>query len=197
MAQVNNTQANAPVNPTSIRGNIRDAGQEREAPPVKQKVNTNAPQQEDRVDLGKPNLVRRNVTEASRVVDQAHENRVRRENPPIQPPPQNTANINLATRQEPQENRPPRVDNHSIRTTIQEGAAHRRAPNVVEQQINAARTAGTRPKPNPGQTEARQNEANTQVQARQEQRQSADETDLRRSPAAVQTQKGQNVDKLT
>lgn len=197
MAQVNNTQANAPVTPTSIRGNLRDANQERETPPVRQKVNTNAPQQEDRVDLGKPNLVRRNVAEASRVIDQAHERRVTRENPPIQPPPQNTANINLATRQEPQEGRAPRVDSHSIRTTIQEGAAQRRAPNVVEQQINSARTAGARPKPNPGQTEARQNEANTLVQARQEQKQNTNETELRRSPAAVQTQKGQNVDKLT
>lgn len=195
MAQVNN-QTNVRVNPNSIRGTIQDTAPERETPPVKQKVGNNI-QQEDRVDVGKPRLTRRNVTEETKRVDVVHERQVRKENPPIQVPPQNTANINLATRQEPETERAPRVDSRSIRTTIQEGAARRREPNVVEQQIIAARKAGTRPKPNPGQTEARQNEANANVQGRQEQRLNTNETELRRSPAAVQTQKGQNVDKLT
>lgn len=195
MAQVNN-QANIRVNPNSIRGTIQDTAPERETPPVRQKVGNNI-QQEDRVDVGKPKLTRRNVIEETKRVDVVHEKQVKKENPPIPSPPQNTANINLSTRQEPETERAPKVDRHSIRTTIQEGASRRREPNVVEQQIVAARSAGARPKPNPGQTEARQNEATARVQVRQEQKQNTNETELRRSPAAVQTQKGQNVDKLT
>lgn len=195
MAQVDN-QTNIRVNPNSIRGTIQDTAPERETPPVKQKVDNNI-QQEDRVDVGKPRLAKRNVTEETKRVDATHERQVRKDNPPIPSPQQNTANINLSTRQEPETERAPKVDSRSIRTTIQEGAARRREPNVVEQQIFAARKAGTRPKPNPGQTEARQNEATANVQGRQEQRQNTNETELRRSPAAVQTQKGQNVDKLT
>ena len=195
MAQVNN-QTNVRVNPNSIRGTIQDIAPERETPPVNQKAGDKI-QQEDRVDIAKPRLTRRNVTEATNIVNQSHEKKVTKENPPIEPPPQNTANINLSTRQEPETGRAPRVDSHSIRTTIQQGAARRKEPSVVEQQIRAARASGARPKPNPGQTEARQNEATTNTQDQREQGQNAGATELRRTPVAVQTQKGQAVDKIT
>lgn len=44
--------------------------------------------------------------------------------------------------------------------------------------------------------EARQTEANQHTQTRQEQKQNVNETEQRRNPAAVQTQRGQNVNKL-
>jgi hypothetical protein len=142
---------------------------------------------------GRPNT----VAEATQKIEQEKAQRVAHETPAIQTPPQNVATINLGNRQEPaptQHTAP--VDRHSIKGGAQVDQTPRPST-VIEQRVQNAK-AGNPRETAPATTKvARQKEANAEIQARQEQKQNTKQTEQKNNPVAVQTQVGQNINKLT